>query len=237
MALERVQRTDSSEHFGPVRLGPQDLRDIAAVFEEFVTKAPPVLTTSRVKYVLPEHETGDVDDVLAFAGSDTLSSIHVLDGEVRLGFHAGRDGTIITKYGAPRGGPEGQAAVEDAVARLRQIIQARQLERFEALRQRGPGKGLLIALLTMPAVLLVGGQALLDVWFTTIQSQAIAAGLVWLSVVPTLVVAGARPKELIRLRGRQQPWWERRQGLIALAGVVLAVVIPFVIFALENRGK
>lgn len=234
MALERTHRTDNTEHFGPVRLGAQDLRDVAAVFETLVSKAPPMLPSSRTKFVLPEHETGELADVLAFADADTLPSIHVVDGEVRLGLHAGHDGTLITRHHAARDAAE-QQAVDEAADKLRELIRARQMGRVEALRQRGAGKGLLIALLTAPTLLLVVGPVVLDLWLTRAASQAVTSGLVVLSVVPTFVLAGRRPKDLIRLRGQPKPWWERRQGLIALVGVVLAVVIPFVIFALETR--
>ncbi len=175
------------------------------------------------------------EDVLAYPDADALPSLHILSGELRLSFHATRSQTTIAKPFATAS-PADQRAVEAAVEKLRQIIRARQVRPLESLRQRCPGKLLTAALFSVPALLLVGGQPVLDLWFTSTTSQAVAGGLVWLCFVPLLLISG-KPKDLIRLRGRELPWTERRQGLIALVGLVLAVVIPSVIFGLESsRG-
>lgn len=235
MGLQRVHRTDNREHFGPVRLGAQDLRDVAAVFADLEARVHLRPTGLRTRFVTEEHETEDVEDVLAFPDADTLPSVHALSGEMLLSIHAGRDGTIIDRSRTPSATADWQA-VEEAADKLRRIVQSRELGRFETLRQRGPGKGLLIVLLTLPAVALAGGQPLLDVWLTRATSHAVTAVVVWLSVVLQCLLFAGRPRDLIRLRGEPKPWWEQRQGLIALVGVAVAVVMPFVVLALD-RGR
>lgn len=234
MGLERVhRRTNNVERFGPVRLGAQDLRDLAAVFAELDSRVHLSLPDlSRTEFNIGEHETEDIEDVLAFADADTLPAIHILSAELRLSFHASPGQTSIARPFAPRH-VDDQQAIDEAAHKLRQIIQSRQLRPVDVLRQRGPGKWLLATLFTVPALALAAGQSLLDVWLTHTASQAVIAAVVWLCVVLLLILSG-RSKDLIRLRGRELPWWERRQGLLALLGLVLAVVIPFAIFGLER---
>ncbi|MFC4783286.1 hypothetical protein ACT8ZV_02350 [Nocardioides sp. MAHUQ-72] len=235
MGLQRTHRTYKHERFGPVRLGPQDLRDLAEIFADLDSKVDLALPQFRTKFHLAEHETDSIEDVLAFEDADTIPSLHILSGQLRLSFQASDSGTLLTKPFAPEAAAD-QQAVEDAAEKLRQIIRARQLTGLASLRQRGPGKLLLAALFALPALLLVGGQPVMDLWLTSTASQAVVAGLVWLCVL-LLVLLSAPSKGLIRLRGRELPWWERRQGLIALLGLVVTVVIPFVIFGLEGGQK
>ena len=229
MALQRTHRAYEHEHHGPVRLGPQDLRDLAAIFasvEAAVERPVPGVATA---FYLPEHEAESIEDVLGCEDADTLASIHIVGPGLRLSFHAAASGTMITRSAAARTAAE-QEAIDEAAGRLREIIRARELHGLQALRQRGPGKWLLAVLFALPAAALVGGPWLLGRWLTNGLSQALSANVVWLSVL-VLLFFTTGPKYLIRLRGQAQPWYERRQGLVALLGLVVAVLtvlIPLV---------
>jgi len=235
VGLERVHSIDRSEHFGPVRLGPQDLRDLAAVFTDLDSRVTLTLPEFRTQFRTAEHRTEDIEDVLAFADADTLSSLSITSGEILLSLHLHSSGTTLDRIGTPRVAADTQT-VDQAAEKVRQIVLARQVGRWAALRQRGPGKWLLATVLLVPVLALTVLPTALDLWLTRTASEAVTAGLVWLCFLTVLLLA-LRPKDLIRLRGRDLPWWERRTGLLALLGVVVAVVIPFVVLALErDRG-
>lgn len=228
MGLERVHRRDTTEHFGPVRLGPQDLRDIAAVFADLDSKVRLWLPDSRTEFRVQEHRTEELEDVLDFAEADTLPSIHVMSAELRLSFYAGRDATLISRPHAPESDSD-QRAVEESAERLRQIVRSRQVGRLRALRQGAGGQWVPRTVLAVLLLILVGGS-LLNAWLTAAVTAAVTAGLVWLYVGVVLVLF--RPRDLIRLRGRDLPWSERRPGLVGLLTAVGTVVVPLVVYGL-----
>lgn len=228
MGLERVHRRETTEYFGPVRLGPQDLRDIAAVFADLDSKVRLWLPDSRTEFRVQEHRTEDLEDVLAFDEADTLPSIHVISAELRLSFYAGRDATLIDKPHATESDAD-QRAVEEAAERLRQIVHSRQVGRLRALRQGAGGQSAPRAAIAVLLLILVGGS-MLNAWLTYAAAAAVTAGLVWLYFGLVLVLF--HPKDLIRLRGRDLPWSERRPGLVGLLTAVGTVAVPLVVYGL-----
>lgn len=234
VALERVHRTRDTEHFGPVRLGPQDLRDIAAVFADLDGEAPPTLPVFKTEFNTGEHKTNDVEDLLAYPDADTLAAIHVVSAEVRLSFHAARSGTTIYRSEAMESDATVRRAVDKADARLRAIIASRELSGLAALRQTGPDKWGMIGLLVAPVPVTIAAVSLLGRGLSAAAANAGAWGVLFLCYVPLLVLSG-KSRDLVRLRGPEHPWWERRTGLVGLVGLVLGIVVPFVIYGLEGR--
>lgn len=235
MGLERVHTNLEDEEFGPVRLGPQDLRDIAQIFDELASKSPALFEGgAQTAFTIGDHRTTDIEDVLAYADADTIPSLHVMTTGSRttLWLFIARSGTSIGRSNPPSSKEERDAA-ETATEKLRRLVRARELSGISRFRQEGPGKWAMIALLVGPALVSFAVVAALQTWLSAAAANAAAWGVPFLCYVPLLALLSAKPRDVIRLRGRDEPWWERRAGLVALTGVALSALVPFVIYALE----
>lgn len=136
MPLERVERRDDGEWFRAVRLGPQDLRDVAEVFGRLDAEVPSVVPGLRSKFRIGEYETTDIEDVLGYQDRDTVRSLHAASAQLNISLYISRPGAILTIARVPDD-PGERRSVEAAAGRLRDILRSRRVGWLRALRQRG----------------------------------------------------------------------------------------------------
>lgn len=170
--------------------------------------------------------------MLGYTDADTLDSILVLSAGGFLSFSAWSGRTTITIRVPDK--PEDRQAVEDAAERLRAIVRARELKPLAALVQSGPNKWHFIGLLLLPLAASFLALPLLRLAIPDRVSGPVSLGVVVLSFLPLVLFSGPHPQPVVRLRGTEQPWTERRQGLVALVGGVAAVVLGVLALVLQR---